>query len=310
MARVIAEPAAPEVDALREYLEAVGKEPLLTAEQEVELAMAIERCHEAWARLEDRTQTLSGKERRSLTSALRIGRRARERFIAANLRLVVSIAKRYQNQGLPLLDLIQEGNIGLMRAVEKFDWRKGFKFSTYATWWIRQAIQRGLGNTARTIRFPVHVEERVRKLRRKQAEFTQQRGRAPTDDELSEMMALPTEEIALMQRVVRELRTVSLHQPVGESGDTELQDLIEDVSLDAPFDEVSESMLRDDLTEAIQGQLDERESRVLALRFGLQDGQPRSLQQVGDAMSLSRERVRQIERIALQKLREQAKLSA
>jgi RNA polymerase primary sigma factor len=310
MARVMAEQTTLDVDALRAYLESVGREALLTADEEVELAMAIERCHEAWSKLEKHGAKISDEERRQLHSAVRRGRRARERFIAANLRLVVSIAKRYQNQGLPLLDLIQEGNIGLMRAVEKFDWRKGFKFSTYATWWVRQAIQRGLGNTARTIRLPVHVEERVRKMRRKQMEFSQSHGRAPTEEELAHLMALPVEEITLMQRAMREVNTISLHTPVGENGETELQELIEDVSADAPFDEVAETMLRNDLNDAIEQQLDEREGRVLALRFGLRDGTPRSLQQVGDAMSLSRERVRQIERVALQKLRQQATLSA
>jgi RNA polymerase sigma factor (sigma-70 family) len=306
MAPVIERTDRESAESLRLYLESIGREPLLTKEDEIELAIAIERCHEASDALR---RARGNAKRRELEMTIRRGKRARERFIAANLRLVVSIAKRYQNQGLPLLDLIQEGNIGLIHGVEKFEWRKGFKFSTYATWWIRQAIQRGIANRARTIRVPVHVEDELKRLRRKQAEFVNERGESPNVQELARALDMTAEHVAELMSL-RTLYPLSLEQPVGDESDMELKDLIEDVSADAPYDAAEEMLVREDIEETMQSALSDRERFVLALRFGLHDGTPRSLQQIGDELKLSRERVRQIEDEALRKLRDQPRLSA
>ena len=274
-----------EADDVRLYLEAAAREPLLTKEEEVELAMAIEHGEEAEAKL-------AGGRLRSETSirkakeAVRRGREARQRFIRANLRLVVSIARKYQGQGLPFLDLVQEGNIGLMRAVELFDWRRGFKFSTYATWWIRQAITRAIADRGR--------------LRRTYVQYSQKHGRDPTPEELAKSLALPVEEIERLLEAERR-EPVSLQAPVGE--DTELGDLLEQAEELSPLDAVEDAMLRHEIGQAVMNVLDARERRVIALRYGLGNGHAMSLRDVGKIMGLSGERVRLIEREALRKLR-------
>jgi len=296
-----------EVDALHAYLESIAQEPLLTKEEEIELAQAIEHCHDAEDVLRS-DRRISVSRRHQLEQVMADGEHARQRFIRANLRLVVSIAKRYQNQGLPLMDLIQEGNLGLMHAVEKFDWRKGFKFSTYATWWIRQALQRGIANKSRSIRMPVHVQEQYKRMRRKFNELSQRLGRDPTEAELAKALRLPRDRIAELLELASLDQTVSLHREVGE--DTELLELLEDVTIEGPHSVVEDTLLREDIDEAIEDLLDRREAEILTKRFGLNDGKQLSLQKIGDLMGLSRERVRQIERSALSKLRNHGRLSA
>jgi RNA polymerase primary sigma factor len=288
-----------EADDVRLYLEAAAREPLLTKEDEVELAMAIEHGEESEAKL------ASGRFRsetsiRKAKETARKGKAARQRFIRANLRLVVSIARKYQGQGLPFLDLVQEGNIGLMRAVELFDWRRGFKFSTYATWWIRQAITRAIADRGRQIRLPVHVHDQIRKLRRTYVQFSQRMGRDPTPEELSEALGLPLDEIERLMEAERR-EPVSLQAPVGE--DTELGDLLEQADEQSPLDAVEDAMLREEIGQAVLNVLDARERRVIALRYGLGNGHAMSLRDVGKQMGLSGERVRLIEREALRKLR-------
>jgi RNA polymerase primary sigma factor len=288
-----------EADDVRLYLEAAAREPLLTKEEEVELAMAIERGEEGEAKLE-RGSLRSEVSIRKAKEAVRGGRAARQRFIRANLRLVVSIARKYQGQGLPFLDLVQEGNIGLMRAVELFDWRRGFKFSTYATWWIRQAITRAIADRGRQIRLPVHVHDQIRKLRRTFVQFSQKHGRDPSPQELAKALALPVDEIERLLEAERR-EPVSLQAPVGE--DTELGDLLEQADEQSPLDAVEDAMLRHEIGQAVLNVLDSRERRVVALRYGLGNGHAMSLRDVGKAMGLSGERVRLIEREALRKLR-------
>jgi RNA polymerase primary sigma factor len=288
-----------EADDVRLYLEAAAREPLLTKEEEVELAMAIEHGEEAeqklaTGRLKSETSIRKAKE------LVRKGEAARQRFIRANLRLVVSIARKYQGQGLPFLDLVQEGNIGLMRAVELFDWRRGFKFSTYATWWIRQAITRAIADRGRQIRLPVHVHDQIRKLRRTFVQFSQRMGRDPTAEELADLIGLPIEEVERLMEAERR-EPVSLQAPVGE--DTELGDLLEQADEQSPLDAVEDAMLRDEIGQAVLNVLDPRERRVIALRYGLGNGHAMSLRDVGKQMGLSGERVRLIEREALRKLR-------
>jgi RNA polymerase primary sigma factor len=288
-----------EADDVRLYLEAAAREPLLTKEEEVELAMAIEHGEEAEAKLESGRLKAETSIRKA-KELVRKGREARQRFIRANLRLVVSIARKYQGQGLPFLDLVQEGNIGLMRAVELFDWRRGFKFSTYATWWIRQAITRAIADRGRQIRLPVHVHDQIRKLRRTFVQYSQKHGRDPSPQELGKALQLPVEEIERLLEAERR-EPVSLQAPVGE--DTELGDLLEQAEEQSPLDAVEDAMLRDEIGQAVMNVLDARERRVIALRYGLGNGHAMSLRDVGKVMGLSGERVRLIEREALRKLR-------
>src|ERR671934_1616317 len=297
------DPARPlgtdDADDLRLYLEAAAREPLLTKEEEVELAILIEHGKEAEERLRAgrlRAESSIMKAR----EAIRRAEAARQRFIMANLRLVVSVARKYQGQGLPLLDLIQEGNIGLMRAVELFDWRRGFKFSTYATWWIRQAITRAIADRGRQIRLPVHVHDQIRKLRRTFIQYSQKHGRDPTPQELAKALQLPEEEIERLLEAERR-EPVSLQAPVGE--DTELGDLLEQADEQSPLDQVEDAMIREEIGQAVLNVLDARERRVIAPRHGLENGHAMSLRDVGKVMGLSGERVRLIEREALRKLR-------
>jgi RNA polymerase primary sigma factor len=288
-----------DADDLRLYLEAAAREPLLTKEQEIELAQTIEKGKAAEEKLAA-GRVRSDATIRRLRTDMRTAEAARQRFIMANLRLVVSVARKYQGQGLPLLDLIQEGNIGLMRAVELFDWRRGFKFSTYATWWIRQAITRAIADRGRQIRLPVHVHDQIRKMRRTWIQFSQRMGRDPTPEELSKALVIPVEEVDRLLEAERR-EPVSLQAPIGE--DTELGDLLEQAEELSPLDAVEDAMLRQEIGQAVLNVLDPRERRVIALRYGLGNGHAMSLRDVGKIMGLSGERVRLIEREALRKLR-------
>lgn len=281
------------------YLERVSDHTLLTAEDEVSLARAMETGRKAQAQL-DAAGKLTPKERAQLFRHIHAGEEAKMVFIRSNLRLVISIAKRYAGRGLDLLDLIQEGNLGLIRAVEKFDWRKGFKFSTYATWWIRQAITRGLGNQARTIRLPVHMVDVVRTVQETDLLLTEELRRSPTAAEIAESSGLELERV--VAAIAAPSDTVSLDRPVGEEGDAELHDFIEDERMPDPFTHAAEIMRRRHLLTALE-LLDETERNVLYLRFGLDGGEPRTLSDVGKMYNLTRERVRQIEARALSKLR-------
>ena len=288
-------PAA--ADTVGLYLDDVSDHALLTAEDEVRLARAIERGRRAAVRLDH--EDLNEAERRRLLDLVEAGGEARALFISSNLRLVISIAKRYTGRGLDLLDLIQEGNLGLIRAVEKFDWRKGFKFSTYATWWIRQAITRGIGNGGRTIRLPVHLIDVVRTVSDTRQVLHDRLQRAPTVDELAEASGVDRERVLMAIDAPGD--TVSLDRPVGPDGDAELQDFVEDESVD-PFVRAVESIAHDRLLAALQV-LDADERQVLTLRFGLDGSEPWTLSDVGVVMHTTRERVRQIEGRALAKLR-------
>jgi RNA polymerase primary sigma factor len=289
-----------DVDDLRLYLEAAAREPLLTKQEEVELAMAIEHGEEAEAKLAS-GRIRSEKTRKKLEVAIRKARRARRRFILANLRLVVSIAKKYQGQGLPLLDLIQEGNIGLMRGVELFDWRRGFKFSTYATWWIRQAITRAIADRGRQIRIPVHVHDRLRKVRQMREHFVQTIGREPSPEELAQAAGLTVDNLRELEEAARR-EPRSLQEPVGE--DTELGDLVAQVEAESPLDAVEDGMVREEIGQVVETALDPMERRVIGLRYGLGNGRSMSLREVADEVGFSAETVRKIERQALRKLRE------
>ena len=289
-----------DIDDLRLYLEAAGAEPLLTKEEEVELAIEIEHGKEAEKRMAS-GRIRSDKTKRHLRDQIRRSERARRRFILANLRLVVSIAKKYQGQGLPLLDLIQEGNIGLMRGVELFDWRRGFKFSTYATWWIRQAITRAIADRGRQIRIPVHVHERIRKIRQVRERLMQQTGRQPTPEEIAKEADVPVEALDQLEQASRR-EPRSLQEPVGE--DTELGDLVAQVETDGAVDIVEDAMLREEIGSAVQEALEPLEHEVVILRYGLGTGHPLSLREVAEMVGVSAETVRKVERIALRKLRE------
>src|SRR5437016_8028104 len=294
------EEEAPHEDLVRQYLREIGQYPLLTDVDEVELAKTIEAGNLADATIAKPKRKLTTKQLEDNTKKVEAGRAAKRRFIQSNLRLVVSIAKKYSAAGLPLLDLIQEGNLGLMRAVEKFDWRKGFKFSTYATWWIRQAITRAIADTARTIRIPVHMVEAVQKVRKIQEELLDKLGREPTVDEIAKEAGFGPEKVHEIFRIMPE--PVSLETPVGEDEETELLHFIEDATVEAPADSALASMLQEDLRSVLDT-LSERERRVLELRFGLADGRPRTLEEIGKEFNLTRERIRQIEAKALAKLR-------
>jgi RNA polymerase primary sigma factor len=291
-------PAA-SADLVRVYLREIGRVPLLTAAGEVDLARRVEAGVFAAERLTDGT-LLTPEMARDLMTISRDGDRAKRQLIEANLRLVVSIAKRYSGRGLPFLDLIQEGNLGLIRAVEKFDYTRGYKFSTYASWWIRQAVSRAVADQARTIRIPVHMVETVNRILRTQRLLVQTLGREPTVAEIAERVDLPAERVSEIRRLAME--PVSLHSPVGEEDGSELGDLIEDSESIAPADVVSVGMLQSHV-EAVLTHLGEREREVVRMRYGLADGEPRTLEEVGRAFGVTRERVRQIEAKSLAKLR-------
>ena len=285
-------------DPIRQYLDEIGAYPLLTAEDEVTLAKAIERGLKAEIALHEQ-KGLKRDERRSLEIVARRGVDARQKFIRSNLRLVVSIAKRYHKSGLPLLDLIQEGNLGLIRAVEKFEYRKGFKFSTYATWWIRQAITRAIADKGRTIRVPVHMMDTITQVNAAENHLTKRLGRKPTPEEIAEESGLTPQKVEEAIKVSPE--PVSIFEPVGED-DATLGDFIEDQEALAPFDVVASGIRKRDLFKVL-AKLNERERTVLVLRYGLDNGVPRTLDEVGQRFNLTRERIRQIESKALAKLR-------
>jgi RNA polymerase primary sigma factor len=289
---------APTSDLVRIYLREIGRVPLLTAEDEVELAKSIEAGLFAEEKLA-RAAILSRPQRLDLELLARHGVRAKQRLIEANLRLVVSIAKRYVGRGMLFLDLIQEGNLGLIRAVEKFDYTKGYKFSTYATWWIRQAITRAIADQARTIRIPVHMVETINKLVRVQRQLHQDLGREPLPEEIGAEMGLGSERVVEIQRIAQE--PVSLQSPIGEE-DSDLGDFIEDADAVVPIEAAAFILLQDQL-EDILATLSDREQRIIQLRFGLTDGHPRTLEEVGREFGVTRERIRQIESKTLAKLR-------
>ena len=286
-------------DLVRVYLREIGRVPLLTAAEEVDLAQRVEAGVFAAERLAG-DDDLPVRLSTDLVAVAREGRRSKQQIIEANLRLVVSIAKRYAGRGLPFLDLIQEGNLGLIRAVEKFDYTKGYKFSTYASWWIRQAVSRAVADQARTIRIPVHMVETVNRILRTQRMLVQTLGREPTAAEVAERVDLTAERVAEIRRLAME--PVSLHSPVGEEEGSELGDLIEDAESVAPADLVSVGMLQRHLAEVLT-HLGDREREVVRMRYGLVDGEPRTLEEVGRAFGVTRERVRQIEAKSLSKLR-------
>ena len=296
-------------DPVRMYLKEIGKVDLLTAAEEVDLAMKIEAGLDAADKLEKQEAgeiELTRAEMRRLMRVEQVGLDAKQALISANLRLVVSIAKRYVGRGMLFLDLIQEGNLGLIRAVEKFDYEKGFKFSTYATWWIRQAITRAIADQARTIRIPVHMVETINKLVRVQRQLLQDLGRDPTPEEIGAEMDMSADRVREIQKISQE--PVSLETPIGEEEDSQLGDFIEDAQAVVPADAASFSMLQEQLTQVLDG-LAERERKVIELRFGLEDGHPRTLEEVGREFGVTRERIRQIESKTLAKLRHPSRSS-
>lgn len=287
-------------DAITRYLREIGRTPLLNAQEEVDLAQAIEAGKAARAQMSEMEGELSASDRIELHQYKDRGDEARQRLIQANLRLVVSVAKKYMGRGMPLLDLIQEGNIGLMRAVEKFDWRKGNRFSTYATWWIRQAVTRALAEQSRLIRLPVHLGESLGQLRRTAERLAIALEREPTHAELGTALGLPEDQIKRMLEAVRQ--PLSLSTPVGDTGESEFGDFIEDDRIAPPEEQASRTMLERDIFKALD-ELPERERTVLDLRYGLSDGQRRTLEEVGRSLGITRERARQIEGEALRRLR-------
>ena len=295
--------AGASADPVKDYLRQIGRVPLLTAEQEVDLARRVEAGLFALERLGEHGPT-DLHLRRELEWIAADARRAKNHLLEANLRLVVSIGKRYTGRGMLFLDLIQEGNVGLIRAVEKFDYTKGYKFSTYATWWIRQAITRAMADQARTIRIPVHMVEVINKLARVQRQMLQDLGREPTPEELGAEVGLAPAKVVEVQTYGRE--PISLHTPLGETGDSEFGDLIEDSEAVLPADAVAFTLLREQL-HAVLDTLSEREAGVISLRYGLADGQPRTLDEIGKVYGVTRERIRQIESTTMSKLRHPAR---
>ena len=291
---------APTNDPVRMYLKEIGRVALLTAQEEVDLAMRIEKGVIATEKLAKEGDKVSSEVHVNLRWDERDGAHAKRHLVEANLRLVVSIAKRYVGRGMAFLDLIQEGNLGLIRAVEKFDYAKGFKFSTYATWWIRQAITRAIADQARTIRIPVHMVETINKLVRISRQLQQDLGREPTADEIGQQMELPPEKVREIQKISQE--PVSLETPIGEEEDSHLGDFIEDSEAVVPLERASFRLLQEQL-ESVLHTLSEREKQVIEMRFGLKDGQPRTLEDVGKTFGVTRERIRQIESKTLSKLR-------
>ena len=296
-------------DPVRMYLKEIGKVPLLSAAEEIDLAMKIEAGVAAAAELdkaEEEGRELERREKRRLGRVEQVGIDAKQQLIEANLRLVVSIAKRYVGRGMLFLDLIQEGNLGLIRAVEKFDYTKGFKFSTYATWWIRQAITRAIADQARTIRIPVHMVETINKLIRVQRQLLQDLGRDPTPEEIGAEMGMSPDRVREIRKISQE--PVSLETPIGEEEDSSLGDFIEDSTAVAPPEAASDSMLREQLDQVLDS-LADRERKVIKFRFGLEDGHPRTLEEVGREFGVTRERIRQIESKTLAKLRHPSRSS-
>ncbi|WP_369214683.1 RNA polymerase sigma factor [Streptomyces flavofungini] len=297
-----ADTSGPSSDLFRQYLREIGRIPLLTAAEEVELARGVEAGLFAEEKLGN-TPDLDSQLALDLDKLVVMGRMAKRRLIEANLRLVVSVAKRYVGRGLTMLDLVQEGNLGLIRAVEKFDYARGYKFSTYATWWIRQAMSRALADQARTIRVPVHVVELINRVVRVQRRMLQERGYEPTPEEVAAHLDLPPERVSEVLRLAQE--PVSLHAPVGEEDDVALGDLIEDGDATSPVESAAFLLLREHL-EAVLSTLGERERKVVQLRYGLADGRPRTLEEIGRIFGVTRERIRQIESKTLNKLRDHA----
>ncbi|WAU79809.1 RNA polymerase sigma factor [Streptomyces sp. Qhu-G9] len=302
MPRGRADTGGPSSDLFRQYLREIGRIPLLTAAEEVELARRVEAGLFAEEKLR-RTPDLDSQLALDLDKLVVMGRMAKRRLIEANLRLVVSVAKRYVGRGLTMLDLVQEGNLGLIRAVEKFDYARGYKFSTYATWWIRQAMSRALADQARTIRVPVHVVELINRVVRVQRRMLQEQGYEPTPEEVAAHLDLTGERVSEVLRLAQE--PVSLHAPVGEEDDVALGDLIEDGDATSPVESAAFLLLREHL-EAVLSTLGERERKVVQLRYGLADGRPRTLEEIGRIFGVTRERIRQIESKTLNKLRDHA----
>lgn len=287
-------------DPVRMYLKEIGKVPLLSADEEIALAQKMEAGELAKSQLEEAGEDLGEETRKELEALVDQGDYAKKKLAEANLRLVVSIAKRYVGRGMLFLDLIQEGNLGLIKAVEKFDYRKGYKFSTYATWWIRQAITRAIADQARTIRIPVHMVETINKLIRVSRQLLQELGREPTPEEIADEMEIPVERVREILKISQE--PVSLETPIGEEEDSHLGDFIQDENVPIPADAAAFTLLKEQLVEVLST-LTEREQKVLRLRFGLDDGRARTLEEVGKVFNVTRERIRQIEAKALRKLR-------
>jgi RNA polymerase primary sigma factor len=287
-------------DPVKDYLKQIGKVPLLNARQEVELAKRIEAGLFAEEKLAGGSGVLRAGQSVDLEAVAEDGRRAKDHLVEANLRLVVSLARRYTGRGMLFLDLIQEGNLGLIRGVEKFDYTKGYKFSTYATWWIRQAITRAMADQARTIRLPVHIVEALSRLARLQRQMLQDLGREPTPDELAAGLDMTPDKVIEVQKYARE--PISLHTPLGEAGDSEFGDLIEDSEAIQPGEAVSFTLLQEQLRSVLDT-LSEREAGVISMRFGLTDGQPKTLDEIGKVYGVTRERIRQIESKTMSKLR-------